>query len=58
MGTGFIVDHRTVSAVKRVDFVSDRVSYIVLRGRWCNVTVLNMHTPSEEKSGFSRSKAR
>ena len=58
LGTGFIVDHRIVSAVKSVDFVSDRVSYIVLRGRWCNVTVLNMHAPSEEKSGFSRSKAR
>jgi len=26
LGTGFIVDHRTVSAVERVDFVSDRVS--------------------------------
>jgi len=58
LGTGFIVDHRIVSAVKRVDFVSDRVSYIVLRGRWCNVTVLNMHAPSEEKSGFPLSKAR
>ena len=36
--------------VKRVEFVSDRVSYIVLRGRWCNIIVLNMHESSEEKS--------
>jgi endonuclease/exonuclease/phosphatase family metal-dependent hydrolase len=36
--------------VKRVEFVSDRVSYIVLRGRWCNIIVLNVHAPSEERS--------
>jgi len=33
LGKGFFVYHRTVSAVKRAEFVSDRVSYIVLRGR-------------------------
>jgi hypothetical protein len=39
-----------VSAVKRVEFVSDRVSYIVLGGRWCNLIVSNVHTSSEYKS--------
>jgi hypothetical protein len=24
------------------------VSYIVLRGRWCNILVLNVDAPSEE----------
>jgi hypothetical protein len=38
-----------VSAIKRVEFVSDRMSYIVLRGRWCNIIVLNAHAPTEEK---------
>ena len=50
MGTGFFVHQRIASAVKRVEFVSDRLPYIVLRGRWCNIIVLNVHAPSEEKS--------
>jgi len=33
LGRRFFVHHRIVSAVTRVAFVSDRVSYIVLRGR-------------------------
>ena len=37
LGTGFFVHHRIVSAVKGVEFISGRVSYIVLRGRWCNI---------------------
>jgi hypothetical protein len=39
-----------VSAVKGIVCVSDRMSYIVLRGRWCNSFVLNVHAPSEKKS--------
>jgi hypothetical protein len=49
----FFVHHSIISAVKRVEFVSDRVSYIVLRGCWCNI-VLNVHAPSEEKSDDSK----
>jgi hypothetical protein len=30
------------------------VSYIVLTGRWCNIIVLNVHAPSEEKSDESK----
>ena len=29
------------------------MSYIVLRGRWCNIIVLNVHASSEEKSDDS-----
>ena len=48
------VHHGRVSAVKRVKFVSGRMLHIVLRGRWCNIVVLNVHTPSEEKSDDSK----
>jgi len=35
-------------------FVSNRLSYIVLRGRWRNIIVVNVHAPSEEKSDESK----
>ena len=54
LGTGYFVHQRIASAVKRVEFVSDRVSYIVMTGRWYNIIVLNVHAPSEEKSDESK----
>ena len=44
----------TLSAVKRVEFVSDRTSYIVLTGRLNNIIVLNVHEPNEEKTDDSK----
>jgi hypothetical protein len=37
-----------------VESVSDRMSYIVLRGRLCNIIVLNVHAPTEEKGDDSK----
>jgi hypothetical protein len=48
------VQRRIVLAVKRVEFVNDRLSYMVLRGRWHNIIVVNVHAPSEEKSDESK----
>ena len=48
-GTGFFVHQRIASAVKRAEFVSDRMSYIVLKGRWFNIIVLNAHAQCEGK---------
>jgi exonuclease III len=51
LGTGFFFVHkRIISAVKRVKFVSDRMSYIILTGRWCYIIVLNVHATPEDKT--------
>jgi len=50
----FYVHYKIVSAVKGVEFVSDRTSYIVLIGRCCGVVVSNVHAPSEKKSDDSK----
>jgi exonuclease III len=54
LGTSFFVHQRRVSTVKRVEFVSDRMSYIVLRCRWCNLIILNAHAPTEDKGDDSK----
>jgi exonuclease III len=49
LGTSFFVHKRIILAVKRIEFVSDRMSYMTLRGRWCDIIVLNVHAPTEDK---------
>jgi hypothetical protein len=43
-------DFLYTTAVKRVELVSERMLYIVLRGRWCNITVSNVNALREVKS--------
>jgi hypothetical protein len=43
-GPGFFVHRRIWSAVKQVEFISDRVSCITLKG----IIVINIHTTSED----------
>jgi hypothetical protein len=40
---------RIISAIKRAEFINDRMSYIILRGRWFHIIVPNVHAPTEDK---------
>jgi hypothetical protein len=44
------VHKRIISAGRRVEFVSDRMSYLILRGRWCHIIVLNVNVPTNDKA--------
>ena len=45
-----IAINRKCSVLHSAYVLSCNGSYIVLRGRWCNIIVLNVHEPSEDKS--------
>jgi hypothetical protein len=47
--TGLFVHKWFKSGVKNIEFVSGRMSYIILRGGWCDVIALNLHAPTKNK---------
>jgi hypothetical protein len=49
LGTAFFIHNRIISAVIRVEFVSDKMLYVTLNSRWCDIIVLNVHAPTEDK---------
>jgi hypothetical protein len=55
LGTVFFIHKGIVSEDNRVELVSDRMSYIALSGRWCDITVLNVHASTEDTDGTKNS---
>jgi fucose permease len=49
LATGFFMHKRKISVIRRVDFSSFRMSYIILRGVWCIIIVLNVYVQCENK---------
>jgi hypothetical protein len=54
LGTGFSIQTGIRSALKRVKFVGDRMSYTILRGCMCDIFALNVHAPTEDKNDGTR----
>jgi hypothetical protein len=55
LGTGSFLHKSIKSAVKRVEFVSDRMSYIILRGCWCHIITLNVQAVRQYKTDMKDS---
>jgi len=58
LGTEPFVHHRIVSAVKTIKSVSDRMSYIILRGCWCNIVLKVRRKAMIQKTVFMRNQNR
>jgi hypothetical protein len=43
LGTGSFVHKGIISAVKTTEFISDNMSCVTLRGRWCDIVFPNVH---------------
>jgi hypothetical protein len=54
LGIGSSVHKRIISAVKTVEFDDDRMSYIIPRGRWCYIIILNIHAITEGKTDHTK----
>jgi hypothetical protein len=44
-----------MSAVMRVELIGDRMSYVTFKSHWCDVIVLNVHVPTEDKTDVMKS---
>jgi hypothetical protein len=50
LGADSFAHKKIITAVRRVEFISDSMSYIISRRRWCNIIFLNVHIQSQDKS--------
>jgi len=48
-GTGFLVREKLTSAVMNFKPINERLCMIRIRGKFSNITLINVHSPTEEK---------
>jgi hypothetical protein len=54
-GQDFLLHQRPETAINRgIEFVSDRITYIVLIGHWCDIFVVNAQAPTRDKGDDSK----
>ncbi|XP_058120479.1 craniofacial development protein 2-like [Anopheles ziemanni] len=49
LGTGFAVGQRAKSAVIDFKAINDRLCYLRMRGKFHNISLINVHAPTEDK---------
>jgi hypothetical protein len=54
VGSKFFVHRRILSVVQRAEVFSNRMSYVVLRGRCCDIIVLNAQAQTLERGDDSK----
>jgi hypothetical protein len=43
------LEYHVLHFISICDLFTDSPSHIILSGRWCDITVLNVHAPAEDK---------
>jgi len=56
LGIGCFIHKRIISAVNIVEFISDRLLYMIHRGHWCDIIVLNVHASTGDKSDDTKNR--
>ena len=49
LGTGIAINKKFKSAIKEIQFVNERLSYVKMAGKWYNYVFINVHCPTEDK---------
>jgi hypothetical protein len=46
--TGLFVHKGIISVVNMVEYVSDRILYIIPKGHWCHIILINFQAPKDD----------
>lgn len=49
-GTGFAIHKSLVSAIKEFIDINSRISVLIIRALWCDVSLISVHAFTEDKS--------